>query len=75
MPKKRRHVSKDGPVWRRSAEEATLDRMPKCNAHACEPARTGGAKYNRAKQKRAWRKELERLEARTSGPLPYPQSG
>ena len=71
MPKKKRSIPKDGPVWRRSAEEATLDRMPKYNAHACGTGPYGDAKYNRAKQKQAWRRELDRQEARTRGPLPY----
>ena len=70
MPKKKCSVPKDGLVWRRSAEEATLDRMPKYNAHACGTGPHGDAKYNRAKQKRAWQKEFERQEARTCGPLP-----
>lgn len=73
MPKKRRRIPKDGPVWRRSSEEATLDKMPKYNAHACGTGPHGDAKYNRAKQKRAWQKELDRQEARTRGPLPYPE--
>lgn len=69
MSKKRR-VSKDGPVWRRTAVEATLDQMPKYNAHACGTGAHGDAKYNRAKQKRAWHNEMIR-EARNRGPLPW----
>ena len=73
MPKKRKGIPKDGPVWRRSAEQATLDRMPKYNAHACGTGPHGDTKYNRAKQKRAWRKDFEQQEARTRGPLPFPE--
>jgi hypothetical protein len=76
MPKKRKkktlRVPKSGPVWHRTAEEATLDRMPKFNAHACGTGVHGDEKYNRAKQKRSWQKELAR-EARNRGPLPFMQ--
>ena len=40
MPKKSKRVPKNGPVWHRTAEEATLDQTPKFNAHACKPAPT-----------------------------------
>lgn len=69
MPKQRSRVPKDGPVWHRTPEQATLDRMPKYNAHACGTGAHGDAKYNRAKQERSWRRELDR-EARSCGPLP-----
>lgn len=65
MSKKKR-VPASGPVWRKSAEEATLDAMPKFNAHQCGTGAHGDAKYNRAKAKRNWMKE----EARNCGPLP-----
>lgn len=68
MPKKKSRVPKSGAVWHRTAEQATLDRMPKFNAHACGIGAHGDAKYNRAKQKRSWQKELDR-EARNRGPL------
>ena len=71
MPKKKRRVPKDGPVWKRSSEEATLDKMPKFNAYACGSGPHGDAKYNRAKQKRAWQRELYRQETRDRGSLPY----
>ena len=71
MPKKRkrsRSVPKSGPVWHRTAEEATLDQMPKYNAHACGTGAHGDVKYNRARQERSWRRELDR-EARSRGPF------
>ena len=71
MPKKKRRIPKDGPVWHRSSEEATLDKMPKFNAHACGTGPHGDVRYNRAKQKSAWQRELYRQEARYRGPLPF----
>ena len=73
MPKKKR-IPKSGPVWRRSAEEATLDKMPKYNAHACGTGPHGDAKYNRAKEKQAWKRELDRQGVRNRGPLLFQQS-
>lgn len=42
-----------------SAEEATLASMPKYNAYASGYGAHGDKKYNRAKEKRAWRGEME----------------
>lgn len=67
MAKKKR-ASKSGPVWHLSAEEATLAKMPKYNGHACGTGIHGETKYNRTKQKRAWKKQVSQ-EARTRGPL------
>ena len=64
----KRAVPKSGPVWHQSAEEATLARMPKYNAHACGTGAHGDAKYNRARQKQAWRKELYLEGPRLRGP-------
>ena len=69
MAKKKQRVPKNGPVWHKSAEEATLDKMPRFNAHACKTGPHGDTKYNRAKQKRAWRQELNRHETRDRGSL------
>lgn len=60
---------KTGPVWHRSAVEATLDAMPRYNGHACGTGAHGDAKYNRTKQKRAWRNELRHEETRYGGSL------
>ncbi len=70
MPRKKRAFSKSGPVWHQSAEEATLARMPKYNAHACGIGAHGDAKYNRARNKEAWRNELRNEDPRMSGGLP-----
>ena len=69
MPKRKNRVAKTGAVWHRTAEEATLYRMPKFNAHACGTGVHGDVKYNRAKQKRAWQREMHREGARGSGSL------
>ena len=71
MAKKKRRVPKDGPVWRRSAEQATLDKMPKFNAHACKTGVHGDVKYNRAKLKNAWQRDLDRQGTRNRGSLPF----
>ena len=70
MPRKKRTLSKSGPVWHQSAEEATLARMPKYNAHVCGTGAHGDAKYNRARNKQAWRNELRNEDPRMSGGLP-----
>lgn len=75
MAKKKPRIPKDGPVWRRTAEEATLDKMPKYNAHACGTGPHGDAKYNRARQKRAWEREIGQQGARNRGlPLFAPEA-
>ena len=51
-------VAKQGPIWHQTAEEATLAKMPKYNAFGCGTGAHGDAKYNRARQKQAWRNEL-----------------
>jgi len=64
--KKKTRVAKSGPVWRKTAEQATLDQMPKYNAFACGTGAHGDAKYNRAKQKRAWQSEMRKEGTRGS---------
>lgn len=68
--KKKSRVPASGPVWKRSAEQATLDRMPKFNGYACGTGAHGSAKYNRAKLKATWQKDMSSEEARGCGPLP-----
>ena len=65
--KKKRKVPKTGPVWKKTAEEATLDMMPKYNAHACKTGAHGDSKYNRAKEKRKWKREFGNGGVRESG--------
>ena len=71
MSKRKQRIPKSGPVWRKSAEEATLAKMPKYNAHACGTGPHGDAKYNRAKQKEAWRRETRNEDARSRGRLRF----
>lgn len=71
MSKKRKNrAPKTGPVWHRTADEATLDRMPKYNGHICATGVQGDTKYNRSKQKRNWKRQLRQEEVRNRGPLP-----
>ena len=45
-------------VWRQSAEEATLVNKPHYNGFACGHGAHGSAKFNRAKAKQAWEKQI-----------------
>lgn len=58
MPKKKRKVAKTGAVWKQTAEEATLAKMPRYNAFACGHGPHGSAKYDRAKSKRDWKRQI-----------------
>lgn len=69
--KAKRAVPKNGPVWYRSAEEATLDQMPKFNGFRCGTGAHGDAKYNRAKAKRTWQQQLRQEGTRDHGSLPF----
>lgn len=60
MRKKDARPPKEGPVWRRSTEQATLDAMPKYNGHAVGAGSHGDRKYNRAKSKRDFERWLGR---------------
>ena len=69
MSKKcKKRVSKSGPVWHRTSEQATLDAMPKFNGYACGTGAHGDTRFNRAKSKRTWMRELAADKARMSGP-------
>lgn len=63
MSKKKRKAPKTGPVWRMSAEEATLAGKPRYNGFACGSGAHGDCKYNRTKAKRDWRKEIRNERA------------
>jgi len=56
--KKSHKVPKTGPVWRLSAEEATLAGKPRFNGFACGSGTHGDVKYSRTRAKQAWRKEI-----------------
>lgn len=58
MPKKKRKVAKTGPVWKQTAEEVTRAQMPRYNAFACGHGPHGSAKYDRAKSKRDWKRQI-----------------
>ena len=57
LVRKKRRVTAGAPVWRQSSVEATLSRKPLYNGFACGHGPHGDTKYNRAKEKRAWRKD------------------
>jgi hypothetical protein len=57
-------------VWHQSAEEATLAKKPHYNGFACGHGAHGDRKYNRAKVKQAWRKQI-RHEGASQGPFPF----
>ena len=63
---KRNRVPKGDVVWRQSAEEATLARKPYYNAFACGHGVHGDTKYNRAKEKRTWKRDLQKGASRGS---------
>lgn len=73
--KAKRAVPKNGPVWYRSAEEATLDQMPKFNGFRCGTGAHGDTKYNRAKAKRTWQQQLRQEGTRDCGSLPFSRGG
>ena len=56
--KRKKRVAKTGPVWHLSVEEATLATKPHYNGYACGYGAHGSTKYNRVKQKRAWKAQL-----------------
>lgn len=56
--RKRIAVAKSGAVWHQSAEEATLAQKPHFNGYACGHGTHGDTKYNRTREKRAWKKQL-----------------
>lgn len=63
---KRNRVPKGDVVWRQTAEEATLARKPYYNAFACGHGVHGDTKYNRAKEKRTWKRDLQKGASRGS---------
>lgn len=57
--KRKKRVAKTGPVWHLSAEEATLATKPHYNGYACGYGAHGSTKYNRTKQKRVWKAQIQ----------------
>lgn len=58
MARKKNKPPKIGPVFSMTAEGATLSKMPKCNGFACGTGAHGDRKYNRAKEKRKWKRDM-----------------
>lgn len=61
--RKRACAPKSGVVWHQSAEEATLAQKPHFNGYACGHGAHGDAKYNRTREKRAWKNQLRQKGA------------
>ena len=59
MAKGKNSVPKSGAVWRMSGVEAALSRKPRYNPYACGTGVHGDTKYNRAKERRRFRNDLE----------------
>ena len=70
MTKRRKRVSKSGAVWHQTSEETTLARKPYINGYACGHGVHGDVRYNRAKEKRSWRKQVRR-EGASYGPFSF----
>lgn len=68
--KKTKKVPKTDAVWKLSKEEATLANKPRYNAYAYGSGAHGDTQYNRTKQKRSWKRELDNERASYRGPLP-----
>lgn len=58
MGKKKRRPPKRGPVWKLSAEEATVLRKPLYNGHMCGTGMHGSKKYDRNAAKRQFNESL-----------------
>lgn len=73
MSKKRTRAGspRGNVVWRQTAEEATLAGKPRYNGYACGHGPHGDAKYNRARAKRAWRRQMGQ-EGASRGSFPFP---
>ena len=66
----RQAAARANVVWHQTAEEATLAHKPRFNGYACGHGAHGDAKYNRAKDKRAWR-ERGGQEGASRGSFPF----
>ena len=67
--RKHQHAPKSKVVWKQTAEEATLANKPYINAYACGHGVQGDTKYNRTKEKRTWKRDLQEGASRGSFPL------
>lgn len=64
--RKHQHTPKGNVVWKQTAKEATLASKPYINAYACGHGVQGDTKYNRTKEKRAWKRDLQEGASRGS---------
>lgn len=64
--RKHQHAPKGNVVWKQTAEEVTLANKPYINAYACGHGVQGDTKYNRTKEKRAWKRDLQEGASRGS---------
>lgn len=64
--RKHQHAPKGNVVWKQTAKEATLASKPYINAYACGHGVQGDTKYNRTKEKRAWKRDLQEGASRGS---------
>lgn len=55
---KKHNVPKTGAVWRQTSEEATLAKMPRYDAFAGGYGPHGSKKYDRARVKQDWRRQI-----------------
>ncbi len=72
MSKKRKRRGAPGGdvVWRQTAEEATLAGKPRYNGYACGHGPHGDTRYNRARAKQAWRRQIGQ-EGASRGSFPF----
>ena len=64
--RKHQHAPKGNVVWEQTAEEATLANKPYINAYACGHGVQSDTKYNRTKEKRTWKRDLQEGASRGS---------
>lgn len=73
--KRKRHSAPGGAVvWRQTAEEATLAGKPRYNGYACGHDPHGDTRYNRARAKQAWRRQIGQ-EGASRGSFPFSERG
>lgn len=59
MPRQKAGAQKEGPVWKLSRVEATLQAKPRFNGFACGYGVHGDVKYNRAKERARFRDTIK----------------
>lgn len=69
-----RAAGRDGVLWRQTAEEATLAAKPRYNGYACGHGPHGDTRYNRARAKQAWHRQIGQ-EGASRGSFPFSGRG